>query len=124
MKAPDVGPADRPLQAAPALGEEQAATNRRDVRVEHGNGAAAVCRPNHGSILRPTTLKAMGQHTALPDAAQHRLDDGAAFENCEHIVRDDDPDTALCGVDQTDVPWNQGLPVCHACLAVAEGRMS
>jgi hypothetical protein len=28
------------------------------------------------------------------------------------------------GVDQTGVPWNQGLPVCQACLAVAQGRMS
>ena len=37
---------------------------------------------------------------------------------------EDDPDTALCGVDQTDVPWNQGLPVCQACTAVAQGRMS
>ena len=46
------------------------------------------------------------------------------FEDCEHIVHDDDPDTALCGVDQTDVPWNQGFPVCQACAAVAEGRMS
>ena len=50
--------------------------------------------------------------------------DGVSFEECEHIVRDDDPDTALCGVDQTDVPWNQGLPVCQACAAVAEGRLS
>jgi hypothetical protein len=50
--------------------------------------------------------------------------DGTSFEECEHIVGDDDPDTALCGVDQTDVPWNQGLPVCQACLAVAQGRMS
>lgn len=49
---------------------------------------------------------------------------GVRFEECEHIVRDDDPDTALCGVDQTNVPWNQGLPVCQACLAVAQGRMS
>jgi hypothetical protein len=49
---------------------------------------------------------------------------GFRFEECEHIVRDDDPDTALCGVDQTGVPWNQGLPVCQACLAVAQGRMS
>jgi hypothetical protein len=58
---------------------------------------------------------------------QPRFDlDGAGFrfEECEHIVRDDDPDTALCGVDQTGVPWNQGLPVCQACLAVAQGRMS
>jgi hypothetical protein len=49
---------------------------------------------------------------------------GFGFEEREHIVRDDDADTALCGVDQTDVPWNQGLPVCQACLAVAQGRMS
>ena len=49
---------------------------------------------------------------------------GTRFEECEHIVRDDDVDTALCGVDQTDVPWNQGLPVCEACAAIAEGRMS
>lgn len=48
----------------------------------------------------------------------------SGFEECEHIVRDDDPDTALCGVDQKGVPWNQGLPVCQACMAVAEGRMS
>jgi hypothetical protein len=50
--------------------------------------------------------------------------DGGAFEECEHIVGDDDPDTALCGVDQTGVPWDQGLPVCQACLAVAQGRMN
>jgi hypothetical protein len=50
--------------------------------------------------------------------------DGTDFEQVEHIVHDDDPDTALCGVDQTDVPWNQGWPVCQACLAVAEGRLS
>lgn len=47
-----------------------------------------------------------------------------AVEDCEHLVSDDDPDTALCGVDQTNVPWNQGFPVCQACLAVAEGRMN
>jgi hypothetical protein len=50
--------------------------------------------------------------------------DRSSFEECEHIVGDDDPDTALCGVDQTDVPWNQGLTVCQACLAVAQGRMN
>jgi hypothetical protein len=47
-----------------------------------------------------------------------------ALEDSEHLVSDDDPDTALCGVDQTDVPWNQGFPLCQACVAVAEGRMS
>jgi hypothetical protein len=50
--------------------------------------------------------------------------DGFGFEQHEHIVRDDDVDTALCGVDQTGVPWNQGFPVCQACAAVAHGRMS
>jgi hypothetical protein len=59
-----------------------------------------------------------------PDAAPHRGHSGRAFEECEHIVREDDPDTALCGVDQTDVPWDQGLPVCEACMAVIEGRLS
>jgi hypothetical protein len=49
---------------------------------------------------------------------------GFDFEEHEHIVSDDDADTALCGIDQTDVPWNQGLPVCQACLAVAQGRLS
>ena len=64
---------------------------------------------------------------ALPPAprAQPRFGlDDTALEECEHIVGEDDPDTALCGIDQTDVPWNQGLPVCQACLAVAQGRMS
>jgi hypothetical protein len=50
--------------------------------------------------------------------------DGFDFEQSEHIVQDDDVDTALCGVDQTDVPWDQGFPVCQACVAVAQGRMS
>jgi hypothetical protein len=62
--------------------------------------------------------------TRRPQPARPLGNDGHAFEECEHIVREDDPDTALCGVDQTDVPWNQGLPVCQACLAVVEGRMS
>jgi len=60
----------------------------------------------------------------LPQALPRRGSDGVSFEECEHIVREDDVDTALCGVDQTGVPWNQGLPVCQACLAVAQGRMS
>ena len=46
------------------------------------------------------------------------------FEEIEHLVSDEDPDTALCGVDQTDVPWEQGLPLCQACVAVSDGRMS
>ena len=46
------------------------------------------------------------------------------FEEIEHLVSDEDPDTALCGVDQTDVPWEQGFPLCQACVAVSQGRMS
>jgi hypothetical protein len=49
---------------------------------------------------------------------------GRPFDEVEHLVHDDDPDTALCGIDQTGVPWNQGWPICEACRAVAEGRLS
>jgi hypothetical protein len=59
-----------------------------------------------------------------PRPKPRRREGGHRFEECEHLVRDDDPDTSLCGIDQTDVPWNQGFPICQACLAVAQGRMS
>lgn len=49
---------------------------------------------------------------------------GSDFEQIEHLVSDSDPDTALCGVDQTGVGWNLGWPVCQACLAISAGRMS
>jgi hypothetical protein len=49
---------------------------------------------------------------------------GREFDEVEHLVDDADPDTSLCGIDQTDVPWNQGWPLCEACRAVAEGRFS
>ena len=62
--------------------------------------------------------------TPTPKTAPRLSGGGLAFEDCEHIVGEDDPDTALCGVDQTDVPWNQGFPVCQACMAVVQGRMS
>lgn len=45
-------------------------------------------------------------------------------EDVEHIVSMDDPDTSLCGIDQTDVPWDQGFPPCEACVAIAQGRMN
>jgi hypothetical protein len=66
----------------------------------------------------------MSGPAAIPKHDPRLGSDEGAFEECEHIVHDDDPDTALCGVDQTDVPWNQGFPVCQACVAVAQGRMS
>ena len=50
--------------------------------------------------------------------------DGVDFDQVEHLVGKDDPDTALCGLDQTNVPWNQGWPLCEACAAIADGRMS
>jgi hypothetical protein len=49
---------------------------------------------------------------------------GHDFEDYEHIVRPDDPDTALCGEDQTDVPWNQGLPPCQACIQILRGGLN
>jgi ATP-dependent Clp protease adapter protein ClpS len=41
----------------------------------------------------------------------------------EHLVTDDEPNTSLCGIDQTGVAWNQDLPICEACKAVADGRL-
>ena len=59
-----------------------------------------------------------------PTTRPDRPLDGFDYEDCEHLVDDADPNTALCGIDQTDVPWDQGFPVCQACMAVVEGRMS
>jgi hypothetical protein len=59
-----------------------------------------------------------------PQADPHQGDADLGYEECEHLVREDDENTALCGIDQTDVPWNQGFPVCQACEAVAQGRMN
>jgi hypothetical protein len=50
--------------------------------------------------------------------------DDIDFEQVEHLVDLSDPDTALCGVDQTDVPWEQGWPVCQGCLAISRGGMN
>ncbi len=66
----------------------------------------------------------MSTPTPLPRIDRLPRSGGFDFEQCEHIVHEADPDTALCGVDQTGVPWHQGFPVCQACLAVTEGRMS
>jgi hypothetical protein len=65
----------------------------------------------------------MSKPAAIPKPARD-LGEGSGYEECEHIVSDEDPDTALCGIDQTGVPWDQGFPVCQACMAVVEGRMS
>ena len=56
--------------------------------------------------------------------APERGFNGTDFEQVEHIVKSNDPDTALCGVDQTDVPWDMGWPVCQGCVAIAQGRMN
>jgi hypothetical protein len=39
-------------------------------------------------------------------------------------VGGDDPDTALCGKDVTDYPWNPPWPLCQACLAVERGGLN
>jgi hypothetical protein len=62
--------------------------------------------------------------TTTPRADRRYGNDGFEFEDAEHLVSDEDPDTALCGIDQSNVPWNQGFPVCQACLAVARGQMN
>jgi len=49
---------------------------------------------------------------------------GHDFAEVEHIVDMHDPDTSLCGVDQTDVPWDQGFPKCEACMAILRGQMN
>ena len=49
-----------------------------------------------------------------------RNEDG--FEELCHLVPDHDPDTALCGKDVTDYPWNPPWPLCQACLAISQGR--
>jgi hypothetical protein len=51
----------------------------------------------------------------------NRSKDG--YEEICHLVSPEDPDTALCGRDVSDYPWDPPWPVCQACLAVADGRM-
>ena len=70
-----------------------------------------------------------GQPSTIPTKPERRVEGdpffgngGHDFEEVEHLVTDEDPDTSLCGIDQTDVPWNQGWPLCEACRAVAAGR--
>jgi hypothetical protein len=49
-------------------------------------------------------------------------DDG--FEELCHLVAEQDPDTALCGKDVTDYPWNPPWPLCEACVAVSRNEMN
>jgi len=73
----------------------------------------------------------VGETPSLPSRSIPRIENdpwfgnsGHDFEQVEHLVPEDDPDTALCGVDQTDVPWDQGWPICEACRTVADRRLS
>jgi hypothetical protein len=91
-------------------------------------GAAFLQTPRPGQ----GTVSIVSERTpATPSRTAPRVEgdplygnDGRKFEQVEHLVTDEDPDIALCGIDQTDVPWNQGWPICEACRAVADGRMS
>ena len=58
-----------------------------------------------------------------PECANVPRIDGEGFEEICHIV-DEDPDTALCGKDVTDYPWNPPWPMCEACVAISTGRMN
>jgi hypothetical protein len=76
--------------------------------------------PTQGTVPRVTERQPMTPSRTAPrvDGDPFYGNDGRDFEQVEHLV------TALCGVDQTDVPWNQGWPLCEACRAVADGRLS
>jgi hypothetical protein len=88
-------------------------------------GFRGIARGAHGSVPRVT------EPSKAPTRPARRVEgdplygkDGRDFEQVEHLVTDEEPDTALCGIDQTDVPWNQGWPLCEACRAIADGRLS
>lgn len=49
---------------------------------------------------------------------------GQDFEDVEHFVLPDNQDMSYCGVDQTDVPWDQGFPPCQACIQIMRGGMN
>jgi len=49
-------------------------------------------------------------------------DDG--FEELCHLVSEAAPDTALCGRDVTDYPWNPPWPLCEACVTVSRSQMN
>jgi hypothetical protein len=78
-------------------------------------------------IGTPGTFVEVSSRTApLPNIAPECFnvprigDDG--FEELCHLVESADPDTALCGKDVTDYPWNPPWPLCEACVAIADGR--
>jgi hypothetical protein len=81
-------------------------------------GAAADAGASYRVAVTPTRTPAKTP-PAVEGAPKPGID-GFDFEDVEHIVPEDDPDTALCGVDQTDVPWNQGFPPCAACVEVMQ----
>jgi len=67
----------------------------------------------------PATLPAV--HPACWNVP--RMNSGGFEELC-HLVSEEDPDTALCGRDVTDYPWNPPWPVCEACMAVSRNAMN
>jgi hypothetical protein len=88
---------------APRWSRPRAGRILRDV----ATGAAPAKAPN----IHPSCLNTPGVS-----------DDG--FEELCHLVTDRDPDTALCGKDVTDYPWNPPWPLCEACMAVSRGEMN
>ena len=121
---------DHPRRSAPhgSAVDRSADAEERDRRKESQRvSQAAGDAKDHEAQIRERAMRytsTMPSVSSLPEIEPHFGADGHPFEECEHIVHDHDPDTALCGVDQTNVPWNQGLPPCQACVAVAQGRMS
>ncbi len=64
----------------------------------------------------------------LPNVAPNCLNiprlHGDGLEEICHIVTEEDPDTALCGKDVSDYPWNPPWQLCRACLEISAGRMN
>jgi hypothetical protein len=59
-----------------------------------------------------------------PDCLNIPGNGGDGLEEICHIVTEKDPDTALCGKDVSDYPWNPPWPLCQACLEISAGRMN
>jgi hypothetical protein len=98
----------------------------RDV-VAHLPGLRVAIQTARGGSHRGfATVKSMSSTpTRTPNIAPDsfsvpRINDDGHEELC-HLVADTDPDTALCGKDVTDYPWNPPWPFCQACLAVERG---
>ena len=83
---------------------------------------ALLFAPGGATFVR-VPVRTLPPNVAPDSFSVPRRDEGGFEELC-HLVTDEDPDTALCGKDVTDFPWNPPWPLCEACVAIADGRQS